>query len=208
MGLLSFQVQPYQTWREILMSQIRNEVLEANRKYSADFAQRGKLGMPPARRFAILTCMDARLDPAKYAGLAEGDAHVIRNAGGRASDDAIRSLVISYKLLGTREFFVIHHTECGMQFFTNEVMRGLLASSLETAELTPQGFRDVGRGPGSREGEYIDWLTFKDPQQAVIDDVQRIRNHPLVPESIPVHGYIYDVHSGKLIEVQTQEKAA
>ena len=95
-----------------------------------------------------------------------------------------------------------------MQFFTNEVMRGLLASSLETAELTPQGFRDVGRGPGSREGEYIDWLTFKDPQQAVIDDVQRIRNHPLVPESISVHGYIYDVHSGKLIEVQTQEKAA
>jgi carbonic anhydrase len=75
--------------------------------------------MPPARRFAILTCMDARLDPAKFAGLAEGDAHVIRNAGGRASDDAIRSLVISYKLLGTREFFVIHHTDCGMQFFTN-----------------------------------------------------------------------------------------
>jgi carbonic anhydrase len=109
------------------MSQILNEVLEANRKYSADFAARGNLSMPPARRLAILTCMDARLDPAKFAGLAEGDAHVIRNAGGRASDDAIRSLVISYKLLGTREFFVIHHTECGMQFFTNEVMRGLLA---------------------------------------------------------------------------------
>jgi carbonic anhydrase len=190
------------------MSQILNEVLEANRKYSSEFAQRGKLGMPPARRFAILTCMDARLDPAKYAGLAEGDAHVIRNAGGRASDDAIRSLVISYKLLGTREFFVIHHTDCGMQFFTSEIMRGLLASSLETADLTPQGFRDVGRGPGSREGEYIDWLTITDQQQAVIDDVQRIRNHPLVPKSIPVHGYIYEVHSGKLIEVQAQEKAA
>jgi carbonic anhydrase len=96
------------------MSQISNEVLEANRKHSAEFAQRGKLGMPPARRFAILTCMDARLDPAKFAGLADGDAHVIRNAGGRASDDAIRSLVISYKLLSTREFFVIHHTDCGM----------------------------------------------------------------------------------------------
>ena len=94
--------------------------------------------------------MDARLDPAKFAGLAEGDAHVIRNAGGRASDDAIRSLVISYKLLGTREFFVIHHTDCGMQFFTDEVMRELLAASLETAELTSQGFKDVGRGPGSR----------------------------------------------------------
>jgi carbonic anhydrase len=190
------------------MSQILNEVLEANRKYSADFAAKGKLGMPPARGFAILTCMDARLDPAKYAGLAEGDAHVIRNAGGRPSDDAIRSLVISYKLLGTREFFVIHHTECGMQFFTNEVTRGLLASSLETAELTPQGFRDVGRGPGSREAEYIDWLTIKDPRQAVIDDVQRIRNHPLVPDSIPVYGFIFDVRSGKLVEVEAKGKAA
>src|SRR5215470_10763904 len=159
-------------------------VLEANNQYARNFGEKSKLAMPPARHFAILTCMDARLDPAKYAGLAEGDAHVIRNAGGRASDDAIRSLVISYKLLGTREFFVIHHTECGMQFFTNDTMRGLLASSLETAELTAQGFRDVGRGPGSREGEYIDWLTFKDPAQAVIDDVARIRNHPLVPASI------------------------
>jgi carbonic anhydrase len=82
-------------------------------------------------------------------GLAEGDAHVIRNAGGRASDDAIRSLVISYKLLGTLEFFVVHHTDCGMQFFTNDVIRGLLESSLETAELTPQGFRDVGAGPAN-----------------------------------------------------------
>jgi carbonic anhydrase len=158
--------------------------------------------MPPARHFAILTCMDARLDPAKYAGLAEGDAHVIRNAGGRASDDAIRSLVISYKLLGTREFFVIHHTDCGMEFFTNEVMRGLLASSLETAELTSNGFRDVGRGPGSKAGEYIEWLTIHDQKQAVMDDVERIRNHPLVPKSIPVYGFVYDVRSGKLIEVE------
>ena len=184
------------------MSNILTEVLDANRSYAATFGERSKLALPPAKRLAILTCMDARLDPAKYAGLAEGDAHVIRNAGGRASDDAIRSLVISYKLLGTREFFVIHHTECGMQFFSNEVMRGLLASSLETAELTPQGFRDVGRGPGSRAGEYIEWLTFNDPSQAVIDDVARIRNHPLVPGSIPIYGFIYDVHSGKLNEVE------
>ena len=146
--------------------------------------------------------MDARLDPARYAGLAEGDAHVIRNAGGRASDDAIRSLVISYKLLGTREFFVIHHTDCGMLFFTNEVIRGLLASSLETAELTPQGFRDIGKAPGSRAGEYIEWLTIKDQKQAVLDDVARIRAHPLVPKSIPVYGYVYDVKTGKLIEVE------
>jgi len=184
------------------MSQILSEVLDANQKYSASFGDKGTLALPPARRFAILTCMDARLDPAKYAGLAEGDAHVIRNAGGRASDDAIRSLVISYKLLGTREFFVIHHTNCGMEFFSNEVMRGLLASSLETAELTPSGFRDVGRGPGSTAGEQVDWLTIKDQKQAVLDDVERIRTHPLIPKSIPIYGFIYDVQSGKLIEVE------
>ena len=184
------------------MSEILSEFLQANAKYAADFGEKGKLALPPARRFAILTCMDARLDPAKYAGLAEGDAHVIRNAGGRASDDAIRSLVISYKLLGTREFFVVHHTDCGMQFFSNDVIRGLLASSLETAELTAQGFRDVGTGPGSRAGEYIEWLTVKDARQAVLDDVARIRNHPLIPKTIPVHGYIYDVKSGRLVEVE------
>src|SRR6195952_4226883 len=128
------------------MSELLNEVLKANEQYSQGFGERGKLALPPARGFAILTCMDARLDPAKYAGLSEGDAHVIRNAGGRASDDAIRSLVISYKLLGTKEFFVIHHTDCGMLFFTNDVMRGLLANSLETAALTTEGFKDVGKG--------------------------------------------------------------
>jgi carbonic anhydrase len=184
------------------MSQILSEVIAANTRYSASFGDKGKLALPPARRFVILTCMDARLDPAKFAGLAEGDAHVIRNAGGRASDDAIRSLVISYKLLGTSEFFVIHHTDCGMEFFSNEVIRGLLASSLETAELTAQGFRDVGKGPGSRAGEYIEWLTIKDQRQAVLDDVARIRSHPLVPKSIPVYGFLYDVRSGKLIEVE------
>ena len=190
------------------MSKILSEVLQANANYSANFGEKGKLALPPARRFAILTCMDARLDPAKFAGLSEGDAHVIRNAGGRASDDAIRSLVISYKLLGTQEFFVIHHTDCGMEFFTNDVMRDLLNSSLETAELTPNGFRDVGKGPGSRAGEYIEWLTIKNQKQSVIDDVARIRNHPLVPKSIPVHGYLYDVRSGKLLEVEAAKSAS
>lgn len=188
--------------KENTVSQILSEVLNANSKYAASFGEKDKLAMPPGRRFAILTCMDARLDPAKFAGLSEGDAHVIRNAGGRASDDAIRSLVISYKLLGTQEFFVIHHTNCGMEFFTNDVMRSLLASSLQTAELTSSGFRDVGKGPGSRAGEYIEWLSFKDQKQAVRDDVERIRNHPLVPKSIPIYGYLYDVHSGKLLEVE------
>jgi carbonic anhydrase len=178
-----------------------DEVLAANERYAASFGDKGSLALPPARQFAILTCMDARLDPAKYAGLSEGDAHVIRNAGGRASDDAIRSLVISYKLLGTREWFVIHHTNCGMEFFTDDVMRGLLASSLETAALGPDGFHDVGTGPGSSEGAYIDWLTISHQQQAVTDDVARIRRHPLVPTSIPIRGYIYDVTSGRLVEV-------
>ena len=184
------------------MSRILSEVLKSNEAYASNFGDKGKLALPPARGFAVLTCMDARLDPAKFAGLAEGDAHVIRNAGGRASDDAIRSLVISYKLLGTREFFVIRHTNCGMEFFSNDVMRELLASSLETAELSSKGFRDVGRGPGSRAGEYVEWLTIRDQAQAVIDDVERIRNHPLVPPSIPIYGFIYDVASGKLKEVK------
>lgn len=177
------------------------EILSANADYVRSFGDRGSLALPPARRFAILTCMDARLDPAKYAGLSEGDAHVIRNAGGRASDDAIRSLVISYKLLGTKEWFVIHHTDCGMEFFTNDVMSGLLSSSLETARLGADGFTDVGTGPGSPEGRYINWLTISDAEQSVVEDVSRIRNHPLVPGTIPIHGYIYDVRSGRLVEV-------
>ncbi len=183
------------------MSDIVKEVLAANSAYAGDFGNKGDLPMPPGRAFAILTCMDARLDPAKYAGLAEGDAHVIRNAGGRASDDAIRSLVISHKLLGTNEWFVIHHTECGMETFTDEVMRGLLASSLDTASVDASGWHDTGAGPGSREGDYVDWLTIGDPAESVRADVDRIKGHPLVPNDIPVHGYIYDCKTGHLIEV-------
>ena len=183
------------------MSAILNEVLSANTNYVVTFGDKAKLPMPPGRHFAILTCMDARLDPAKYAGLAEGDAHVIRNAGGRASDDAIRSLVISYKLLGTREWFVIHHTDCGMETFTDEIMRDLWASSLKTASVDASGWHDSGDGPGSTEGQFIDWLTIKDQVTSVTADVRRIRNHPLVPKTIPIYGYIYDVRSGKLLEV-------
>jgi carbonic anhydrase len=192
---------------EVRMSDVLKEVLSANDSYANQFGDKSRLALPPARRFAILTCMDARLDPAKYAGLSEGDAHVIRNAGGRASDDAIRSLVISYKLLGTREFFVIHHTDCGMRFFSNEVMRKLLASSLETAQLGKDGFKDIGKGPGCRAGEYVEWLTISDPEQAVVDDVTQIRNHPLVPRTIPIYGFIYDVKTGKLNEIAEAAKA-
>lgn len=186
---------------------VLEEVLAANAEYAATFGNKGELALAPARRFAILTCMDARLDPAQYAGLAEGDAHVIRNAGGRASDDAIRSLVISYKLLGTREWFVIHHSDCGMEFFTNDVISDLLAQSLETAELGPDGFRDVGAGPGSPAGAEIDWLTIADREGSVVDDVQRIRSHPLVPAAIPIHGYVYDVRTGRLVEVPAATEA-
>ena len=186
---------------------VLNEVLTANKKYVESFGEKGKLALPPARAFAILTCMDARLDPAKYAGLSEGDAHVIRNAGARASDDAIRSLVISYKLLGTKEWFVIHHSNCGMEFFTDEIMRDLLGKSLETAALGDQGFYDVGKGPGSSEAAYIDWLTIKDKNKSVVEDVARIRNHPLVPKNIPIYGYIYEVESGRLVEVPGAKEA-
>jgi carbonic anhydrase len=183
------------------MSQVLSEVLSANESYAADFGAKGDLPMPPGRAFAVLTCMDARLDPAKYAGLAEGDAHVIRNAGGRASDDAIRSLVISYKLLGTKEWFVVHHTDCGMLTFTNAIMGELLASSLKQSSVDAEGWHDSGEGPGSDAGKSIDWLTISNSEQAVADDVAKIRNHPLVPGNIPIYGYIYDCKTGKLVEV-------
>jgi carbonic anhydrase len=186
---------------------VLKEVLSANDSYVASFGAKGTLALPPARQFAILTCMDARLDPAKYAGLSEGDAHVIRNAGGRATDDAIRSLVISYKLLGTKEWFVIHHSNCGMEFFTNDVMSGLLNSSLETAALGAEGFTDIGKGPGSSEGKYINWHTITDNPKSVVEDVSRIRNHPLVPKNIPIYGYIYDVTTGQLVEIADATKA-
>ena len=186
---------------------IKSEVLAANAEYAEGFGELGALGLPPARGFAILTCMDARLDPAKYAGLSEGDAHVIRNAGGRATDDAIRSLVISYKLLGTREWFVIHHSNCGMEYFTDAAMRSLLAQSLDTAALGPEGFYDTGTGPGSTEADYINWHTISDNAQSVVKDVTRIRRHPLVPARIPIYGLIYDVTTGRLIEIDDASKA-
>lgn len=189
------------------MSPIEKEVLSANEKYARTFGEKGKLAMPPARHFAVLTCMDARLDPAKYAGLREGDAHVVRNAGGRVTDDAIRSLVISHKLLGTNEWFVIHHTNCGMETFTGPVMRGLLEHSLDTAVFEESGWRDVGQTPGSTEGEFIDWLTIDDQEKSLLRDVRRLRSHPLVPGYIPIHGYLFDVSTGRLREVAAATRA-
>ncbi|MDH5357484.1 MAG: carbonic anhydrase [Gammaproteobacteria bacterium] len=189
------------------MSKILDEVLSANADYVAGFGSKCDLPMPPGRNFAILTCMDARLDPAKYAGLSEGDAHVIRNAGGRASDDAIRSLVISYKLLGTKEWFVIHHTDCGMETFNNEIMGNLLASSLKRSSVDASGWHDSGDGEGTTDGKFIQWLTINDQAQSVTEDVKRIRNSPMVPAEIPIYGYIYDCKSGKLVEVPAATEA-
>ena len=189
------------------MSNTLQQILDANQAYANSFGDKGSLAIPPARRFAVLTCMDARLDPAKFAGLAEGDAHIIRNAGGRASDDAIRSLVISYKLLGTKEWFVIHHTGCGMVTFTSEKMGEMLEQSLEPAELTPDGWKDVGKGPGTTEGKSRAWLTFTDETKSVVDDVIRIKQNPMVPNTIPIYGYVYRCDSGKLVEVPEATKA-
>ena len=189
------------------MSKIVDEVIAANKKYASGFGAKKDLALPPARGFAILTCMDARLDPAKYAGLSEGDAHVIRNAGGRASDDAIRSLVISHKLLGTREWFIIHHTNCGMELFTDGVIGDLLEDNLETAHFDGKIWSNPKHGHGSSAGQYIKWHTIKDQPLSVVQDVRRIREHPLVPSFIPIYGYDYDVHSGSLVEVPAATQA-
>jgi carbonic anhydrase len=183
------------------MNAIKSEMVHANGEYVQHFGNKGQLAMPPSRHAAILTCMDARLDPAKFAGFSEGELHVIRNAGGRASDDAIRSLIISHKLLGTTQWFVIHHTNCGMETFTNEVISSLLEKSLNSARLDNGVWKNNDEGNGSGEGKFIQWLTIVNQKESVIEDVKRIRLHPLVSPKISISGFIYDVKSGKLIEV-------
>jgi carbonic anhydrase len=161
------------------------ELLAANRAYAAGFAK-GDLPLPPARKVAVLVCMDARIDPAKALGLQEGDAHVIRNAGGRAAD-ALRSLVISHELLGTREIVVIHHTDCGMLTFSNDDIRAKFHDELGPTADAP--------------ANAIDFLPFADLDQSVRDDVATIRNSPLIPRDISVTGFVYDVATGGLREV-------
>jgi carbonic anhydrase len=157
-------------------------VVEANQKFAESF-DKGDLEIPPARNIAVLTCIDARIDPAKALGLDIGDAHVIRNAGGRASDDAVRSLLISSWLLGTREFLVIHHTDCGMGMFTDEAMEEIIAE---------RSGEDVSE---------VDFLTFRDLDQSVRDDVDRIRSLGPIPADATVSGHVYDVRTGTLREV-------
>jgi carbonic anhydrase len=161
---------------------VLDELLDANKRFAAGFAK-GDLAMPPARQVAVLACMDARLHPEKFLGLEVGDAHVIRNAGGRASEDAIRSLIISSRLLSTREFVVIHHTDCGMLTFTNEELQTKLQN-------------DTGA-----DASGIDFLPFADLEESVREDVGRIRGSPFISKDIPVSGFIYDVRTGLLQEV-------
>lgn len=164
------------------MSSVLDEVLSANRAYVAQFGDKGALALPPARRFAILTCMDARLDPAGFAGLAEGDAHVIRNAGGVASDDAIRSLVISQRLLGTKDIVLIHHTDCGMLTFRDD-------------EVKDQIYADTGLRPS------FALEAFADESEDVRHSIRRIQASPFIPHRTSVRGFVYDVRTGQLNEV-------
>ena len=161
---------------------LMEHLLHANELYAESFTI-GRLPASPRLQLAILTCMDSRIDPDRILGLQEGDAHVIRNAGGRASDDAIRSLVVSYRLLGTREFLVIHHTDCGMQTFTNERMRDDL-------------LLDLGADVSD-----VDFLPINDPDETIRADVEAIRASPMIRSDINVHGFVYDVATGRLREV-------
>lgn len=157
-----------------------DEFFGANAQYASGFTK-GTLPMPPRRHLAIIACMDARLDPAKALGLSEGDAHVIRNAGGRVGD-AIRSLVISQQLLGTREVAIVHHTDCGMLTFTDDQLRAKLHNELGVETDIP-------------------FLTFPDLEQSVREDIAAVKASPLLLKDAPVRGFIYDVRSGKIHEV-------
>jgi carbonic anhydrase len=166
-----------------------DEVLAANQQYASKF-DKGNLAMPPAKKLAILACMDARLTVEQLLGLKTGDAHIIRNAGGIATEDALRSLIISHHLLGTQEFIVINHTDCGMVTFTDDQLLGKLEQETGVSAVTPSHFH-----------------SFKDVEQNVRRQVARIKNHPYVRD-IPVRGFVYDVKSGKLSEVSDQRGRA
>ncbi|MGB7953398.1 MAG: carbonic anhydrase [Candidatus Nitrosopolaris sp.] len=156
-----------------------NKILSANEEYSSDF-KHGDLPIPPARKLAVLACMDARLTVEDFLGLGTGDSHIIRNAGGIATDDAIRSLIISHELLGTQEFLVVNHTDCGMLTFTDEELQKKLA--------------DKYKADASR----LKFHSFPNLEQNVRNQVDRIKSTPFLPKDIPVYGFTYDVRTGKL----------
>jgi carbonic anhydrase len=143
-----------------------------------------------ASNFAILTCMDARVDPASFVELRGSAAHVVRNAGGRASEDAIRSLVMAYRILGAREWFVVQHSQCGMALLSDELCRELLA-----------GADDRHLDPPKSKSRVIDWPAIHDRQSILRADLQRIRQHPLMPAGVALRGYLHHVETGRLVEV-------
>ncbi len=162
---------------------VTNEVLEANERYAQKF-NLGGLTMPPARKLAIVACMDARLTVEAALGLKTGDAHIIRNAGGIVTEDALRSLIISHHLLGTQEFMVINHTDCGMLTFEDSDLSRRLREQSGAAVVVPSHFH-----------------AFSDVEANVREQVQKVRLHPWVPTTIPVRGFVYDVRTGRLREV-------
>lgn len=166
------------------MSENIDKIKAANSKYVSEFGEKSDLPPAPKKHLAVLTCMDCRLEPLGFLGLDLGDAHIIRNAGGRASDDAIRSLIISATHLNTKEWFVIHHSECGLEGFTQQEMGELLKKELNSCE-----------------GEFINWLSISDRIESIKDDVNHIRNHPLVADDIKISGYLYNTKTGELTEV-------
>ncbi len=161
-----------------------DEVIESNRAYARSFSL-GHLPMPPARKLAVVACMDARLTVEQLLGLKTGEAHIIRNAGGIVTEDALRSLLISHYLLGTAEFMIINHTDCGMLTFKDEELRGKLRNTWHTAAVAPVHFH-----------------AFSDVQENVREQIEKVRSHPWVPRDIPVRGFVYDVKTGRLAVVE------
>jgi|TARA_B110000459_G_C16411622_1_gene403281 carbonic anhydrase len=175
-------------------------IIESNKDYSESFNQ-GNLSAKPSKSIAILTCMDTRINIEKVCGLESGEAHIIRNAGGKVTDDTIRSFVVSYKLLGTKDWFVIQHTDCGLSKITDEKMASLLESDLETASFENGDWnsnKNDNSESGSSFGHQVEWNTFLDLKKSILEDIEKIKNHPLTPSYINIYGLIYDVKTGEL----------
>ena len=180
-------------------------ITENNKNYTEIF-DKGDLASKPSKSIAILTCMDTRINPLKLCGLNIGDAHIIRNAGGRVTDDAIRSLIISYKLLGTKDWFIIQHTDCGLSKINDKEIAYLLEIDLETSTLENGNWKSNKNSKseaGSNYGHKIKWYTFLNLKESILEDLEKIKNHPLIPKNINIYGFIYDVKTGRLEPVET-----
>lgn len=169
---------------------VTDEVLKANETYAQNFTV-GNLPLPPARKLAVVACMDARLIVSQILGLKAGDAHIIRNAGGIVTEDVLRSLIISHQLLGTQEFIIINHTDCGMLTFKDEELRARLQQQTGTAVVSPTAFH-----------------TFTNPEENVSQQIQKVRSHPWIRKHVSVRGFIYDVKTGRLKEVAQAQAAS